>query len=253
MKLMKQILFVLGMILIFASCNSGSQQEKTEDNYEDALQGMTTKSSSKQAVVLESMEAGTYTYVKLKSDGREFWAAITARPVEEGKTYYYNESILMKDFESKQLEKTFDSVLFIQDFSETPMDSPEVAATSPHDHSSAGQREDIHIETGGEAISLEQLFKNKISYEGEEVTVKGQVVKINKNIMQRNWIHIQDGTSHEGAYDLTITTTGPVEFRVNDVVTFKGTLDLDKDFGSGYFYPVIVENAKVIEHKGQAF
>ena len=61
--------------------------------------------------------------------------------------------------------------------------------------------------------------------------------------MDRNWIHIQDGTSDNGNFDLTITTNEEVV--VNDVVVFKGKITLNKDFGAGYSYEVIMEEAKV--------
>lgn len=59
--------------------------------------------------------------------------------------------------------------------------------------------------------------------------------------MGKNWIHIQDGTKHNTSFDLTITTQNLPA--LNDEVTFKGTIMVNKDFGAGYFYDVIMENA----------
>ena len=72
--------------------------------------------------------------------------------------------------------------------------------------------------------------------------IKGQVTKFSPNIMGKNWVHIQDGTNDSGNYDLTVTTNDVV--KVGDVVTFEGTIVLKKDFGAGYFYEVIMEDAK---------
>jgi hypothetical protein len=63
--------------------------------------------------------------------------------------------------------------------------------------------------------------------------------------MSRNWIHLQDGTNHEGDFDLTITTNE--EVNIDDVVVITGKLTLDKDFGYGYFYKLIIEEGKVIK------
>jgi hypothetical protein len=117
---------------------------------------------------------------------------------------------------------------------------------SSADHTSAGKAEDLSITHSGEEISLEELFGNIEKYDGKEVTVKGVVVKINTGIMDRNWIHIQDGTSFEDQFDLTVTITDDVSFGLNDIVAFKGSITLDKDFGAGYLYDVIMENASQV-------
>ena len=75
--------------------------------------------------------------------------------------------------------------------------------------------------------------------------MKGQVVKVNEEIMGKNWIHIQDGSGSAADFDLTITTVEKV--KVDDVVTFEGTISLSKDFGAGYFYEVIMEDAKLVK------
>jgi hypothetical protein len=78
---------------------------------------------------------------------------------------------------------------------------------------------------------------------GKVVNVKGKVVKFNKQIMNRNWIHIQDGTGNENEFDLVVTSDQ--DTKVGDIIVAEGTLSVDKDFGAGYFFPVIVENAKI--------
>jgi len=77
------------------------------------------------------------------------------------------------------------------------------------------------------------------------VVVRGQVVKANNAIMGRNWFHLQDGSgkADDGTNDLTITTEDVVT--VGDIVTVSGTLTVDKDFGAGYAYDAIIENATI--------
>jgi hypothetical protein len=60
-------------------------------------------------------------------------------------------------------------------------------------------------------------------------------------IMGKNWIHVQDGTEAAGNYDLTVTTQGTA--KVGDVVVVEGGISLNKDFGAGYKYDVIMEDA----------
>jgi hypothetical protein len=73
--------------------------------------------------------------------------------------------------------------------------------------------------------------------------VKGKAVKVNNGIMDRNWIHLQDGTGAAGANDLLVTTKATVNR--GDVVVVRGTVALDKDFGAGYSYSLLIEDATV--------
>ena len=61
--------------------------------------------------------------------------------------------------------------------------------------------------------------------------------------MDRNWIHIQDGTKEGANYDLTITTLDSTS--IGNVVVAEGIISLDKDIGAGYNYEVLMENAKL--------
>lgn len=95
---------------------------------------------------------------------------------------------------------------------------------------------------GGQTVA--EVFAAKEQLEGETVLIRGKVVKVNANIMNKNWLHVRDGSGEEGTNDLTITTTGAVP-EVGDTVLVNGTLGLNRDFGMGYQYPVIIEDAEV--------
>lgn len=254
-------IFILIMALA-AACN---EERKREPDTGNALDKVMDKVASGEknnphephgqpmgqihrAVVLEAKDAGTYTYVKLREEGKQFWAAITARPVEIGKSYVYSGGMMMEDFESKQLGITFDSVMFIQNFDEASKSQSKASTfqkSDPHSHTKTRLHNNIKVEPAKGGLTIAGIYSNLESLGGNEVTVKGKVVKISKNIMNRNWIHIQDGTQSGKYYDLTITTYDPVNFSVDDVVTFTGTLSVNKDFGAGYVYDAIVENASV--------
>ena len=90
-----------------------------------------------------------------------------------------------------------------------------------------------------------ELFSTKKSFSGKSIIVKGKVVKVNNGIMDKNWVHIVDGTQFENQSDLTITTMETVN--IGDIVTFKGIIVLDKDFGQGYVYDILLEEAKVVK------
>jgi len=102
----------------------------------------------------------------------------------------------------------------------------------------------IKVSPAEGGMSISNIYLNSKDLNGKPVKVRGQVVKVNNEVMDRNWVHIQDGTSGNGEYDLTITTLDQV--MKGDIVTFEGTLNLDRDFGAGYVYAVILEDANLI-------
>ena len=101
---------------------------------------------------------------------------------------------------------------------------------------------------GGKTVA--EVFAEKDQLGGQTVMVRGKVVKTNANIMGKNWLHVRDGSGAEGANDLTVTTAAELP-QVGDTVVVTGPVTLNKDFGMGYAYDVIVEDAEVtIEQPG---
>jgi hypothetical protein len=97
---------------------------------------------------------------------------------------------------------------------------------------------------GADARTIAEVYAQRGTLKEKGVAVRGKVVKFNEGIMGRNWLHIRDGTGSDNKdNDLTVTTGDKAQ--VGEVVVVKGTLRVDKDFGTGHPYPVIVEDAKV--------
>jgi hypothetical protein len=126
-----------------------------------------------------------------------------------------------------------------ESFEEKEQSSPMTA----HQHQPT--RADIRIMPCAGCITIEKLFADKKSYSGKKIKVTGVITKVNEAIMEKNWVHIQDGTDYEGEFDLTITTSRSVS--VGDTVTFEGTIALEKDFGYGYFYNILMEEGDLIK------
>ncbi len=106
-------------------------------------------------------------------------------------------------------------------------------------------RANVRIEPCADCITISSLLADKKGYEGKVIRVKGQVVKYNEGIMGKNWVHIQDGTDYKDGFDLTVTTNNTVA--VGEIVTFEGKIALNKDFGYGYVYDVIMEEGKSVK------
>jgi len=177
-------------------------------------------------VVKEVIQAGGYTYLRAKEGDKEVWLGIVRKPAIKGQTYTYDDTQPIKNFTSRELKRTFKEVYFIGKLTLI---------------AEAGKKKSLL--TSRESISIEKLLKKKNSYSGKTVKIKGKVTKYSSGIMNKNWIHIEDGTNYEGKYDLTITADQ--EVKVGDAITVEGKISLDKNFGSGYFFEVIMEDAKL--------
>ncbi len=103
-------------------------------------------------------------------------------------------------------------------------------------------RADVKVEPCADCITIAKLMEDKKDYEGKTVKVKGEVTKYNSGIMGKNWVHIQDGTEYKGSFDLTVTTD--ISAVMGETVTFEGKIVLNKDFGYGYSYEILMEDAK---------
>ena len=198
-------------------------------------------------VIMQVLHTTSYTYVQGAEKDRVVWIAIPKMDAKKGEKYYYQGGMEMKDFKSKELDRTFSSIIFLNG-----LISPEIveggnpSSIASLKKSKTGEKQlDIDIKPIHGGITIAELYRNKTVYANNSVTIKGKVTKFNSGIMGKNWIHLQDGTASSGQYDLTITSDEEVS--VGDIITIKGELILDKDFGSGYFYNIIVENGKMIK------
>lgn len=228
-RLKMKKLLVLPLLLAFfiAACDSG---DKPVENLPAGYHGV---------VVEEAMDAQNYTYLRVTENDKDYWIAVPQMEAKEGDVLYYSKSMEMKNFSSKTLNRTFESVLFVEDISKTPAKAPTVVE---HPKVNNTPKERVSVEPLKDGSTIEQIFANKKELAGKTVRVRGMVTKYNPDIMNMNWLHIQDGTGTEH-YDLAVTTKDPVEN--GKLVVVEGVVSVDKDFGSGYSYDLIIENAKV--------
>ena len=214
-------------------------------------------------VVEETLDASDYTYMRLRTNGGgETWAAITKAKVKKGDSVTVVNAMSMDGFESKTLNRKFDHIVFgsLGDgragAPSAPVsahgaaaDAPKGAPAAPHAAVADGGADagDVRVPKaeGKDARTVAQVFAERALLKDKTVTVRGKVVKANPGVMGRNWYHIRDGSGSREKKDddLTVTTGDPAA--VGDVVVVKGVVHVDKDFGAGYQYPVVLEDAKV--------
>ena len=205
--------------------------------------------------VLQTMNAGGYSYVYLEqADGKKVWVAISETPIKVGAEMSFKPGMEMGKFESKSLNKTFDSIIFSDGVlagaaTVAAPDPGKGQGTSPGSSGvTVAKTGKISVTkaTGANAYTVEGAIKNSAKLNNKKVVIRGQVVKASGGIMGKNWIHIQDGSGSEAKKTHKLVCTSVTDSAdVGDVVTISGTLYKDKDFGSGYKYAVIVEDAKV--------
>jgi hypothetical protein len=183
------------------------------------------------ATVLETMDASNYTYVRVRSDAGELWAAASRFKVAVGDRVVVSLEQPMENFHSQALNRDFPRIYFVSQIAREGEQSPAAAPAS------------VEPATGGMTIAA--VWKTRASLAGKNITVRGKVVKFNGGILGVNWIHLQDGSgaADDGTNDITVTSE--MDARVGDVITATGIVALNKDLGSGYKYPVIIEHAKI--------
>lgn len=198
--------------------------------------------------VLHSQTEGNYTYLKLQVADKKIWIATFPRflkvSLNAGDKVEYTGGILMKDFESKGLNKTFDSILFITRIKVLEKNSISVPVDDVHAASKVEGRTlppakgEIERAKGGKTI--DEIFSEREKLEDTAVILQAKVVKVNKNILKRNWITLQDGTGTSPDDKIVFTTTGIAN--VNDIVIVKGIVRTDVKIGGNYNYKVLLED-----------
>jgi len=206
--------------------------------------------------VLQVLSAGRYTYVEVEGDGQSAWAAAPAFDVRVGDTVKFGLDMPMRAFVSKALKRTFELVYFVGKIEVNGQ--AESVAQMPAGHPVVGKKDDAplpELDLSGIArpegsLAVAEVFERRNELSGKSVTVHGRVLKATPRIMGKRWLHLGDGTGGKGSNDLTITTQDIA--KRGDLVTATGTAVADKDFGFGYYFAVLIEDAKVTVDKDPA-
>lgn len=206
-----------------------------------------TATKSVSGEVLEVKDAENFTYLRLKTKDGETWAAVAKAPVKTGSKVTIENVTVMNNFESKSLKKTFPTIMFgnlagsaasaQSNVGAMGKSHPEIAKPS------ATQTIRVPKATGANARTVAEILTKTAELKDKPVVVSGQVVKYNPKIMGKNWIHLRDGSGSatDNTNDILVTTAS--ETQVGNVITVKGIVRTDKDFGAGYSYKVLIEDA----------
>jgi starvation-inducible outer membrane lipoprotein len=209
--------------------------------------------------VVETMNSGGYTYMRLQSGQKDVWIAATELPIKQGESLTVPLEMPMENFHSSTLNRDFPLVYFVSEVARAgqslqasagaaPAGAGALAPMGSHASATPPAAGPLTVQpnappAGG--LSMADVWAKREALAGKQVTVRGTVVKVNNGIMDRNWFHLQDGSGNakDGTNDLTVTSNALV--KVGDVVTVTGTLGIDKDFTAGYAYGAILEQATI--------
>ena len=257
---MKKTLILMLAGLVAASLAVGCKEQKaTKTASEQAKPAAQATEQAKPAAqapasgisgkVVETMDSGGYTYVQVDTGKEKVWAAAPQFKVKVGDPVIIPQGMAMHNYHSKTLNKDFDLVYFVNSImvggaqpaealnkGQMPAGHPPVAKTQTKVDVSGLKKAE-----GGKTVG--EIFADKDQLAGKQVVVRAKVVKYNPQIMGKNWLHLEDGTGKAGSNDLTVTTNG--EAKVGDTVLVTGVVTTNKDFGAGYKYDVILEDANV--------
>lgn len=226
-------------LIIVAAAACGGNKSSNQD--QQLLQG------SNVFLVTEVIQGGQYSYISVIENGANRWVAVSRQEIQPGEIYTYDSALEMADFHSKELDRSFDRIYFVNNIT---LASGAQTNHPPVNHGMTGHNEknaaraEITLDKSSGELTIGSLFDNPDDFSGKEIQIRGVVVKVNNDVMGKNWIHIQDGTSGNGSFDLTVTSQSRVE--VNSEVVCVGTVALNKDLGAGYFYDILLEDAVVV-------
>lgn len=246
----KTIVALASILIIFSGCSS-KEEPKTPETGKEASAPVAPVRGGK---VLEVIQTSSYSYLRIDEEAGEVWVAVQKMDVKEGENIYFTQSMEMKDFKGKEANKTFESILFVNDpskdkasFGGQVESSSDLPSDFKHPEQAGVAKEEVKVEKAAGGVTVSEVFSKKSELKDKKVKIRGKVTKVNAEIMNRNWIHIQDGTASGNGYDLTLTSADVPT--VGQIILIEGIVSVDKDFGAGYKYDVIVEDAKILEKK----
>ncbi len=275
-----------GLLALAVGCDRGGGKKVAAGDKNTAPTATTAAqqeppSINVEGTVAEVLEGGGFTFMKIKTAAGEKWASVPQIPVKKGDRVKLISAFPFPNFHSKSLDRTFKEMIFASGIEgRQPTDRPHLntaktadaapdktfaaalaregknaAATSGSGSAAAvvNKKSAITVDRapGANGFTVAELFARAADLDGKKVLLNAKVVKVSRNIMGRNWVHLQDGTGSatDKNHDLVVTTAETPE--MDSMVQVEGTMKANRDFGSGYRYAALVEGAKFKKLSGE--
>lgn len=98
--------FSIGFALLIPLHAAAAENAATHANAPAGVQ-------SNEGKVLSTLDAPGYTYMELATPEKRFWIAAPTTRVKVGDRVRFEQSLVMKNFNSKTLNRTFDQIIFV--------------------------------------------------------------------------------------------------------------------------------------------
>ena len=225
--------------------------EPGHEGHDHAKGAHNEKSQTPQGIyygeILEIKGAMGYKYLKVDENGTELWVAIANAPVSVGDRIGYDKKTVMKNFESKTLGQKFKEVIFASDvYLPQKVEKPKSMKEMLHlkDSSQNEEEEPSKPFVKKDAYTIEEVHMWRKHLDGQTISLEATVYKVSHQIMKLDWVHLGDGTGNEKKLtdDLVFTATSS-SIKAGDKVIATGKVVVNKDFGFGYFYKVLIQDA----------
>lgn len=246
------VILMTGLLAGSVSCKRGPKDTGTfplEQEVDMADVHKNVVMNVHQVTVEETIPTSKYLYLRVREGDREYWAATAKSDIEAGETYYYNEALIKTGFESVEMERVFDTIYLITKLVPEAhggsMEPLKEVAQPPAEARDGDSKRKFHSSpVAGKAtrLSIAELLEDPAAYEGAVVELTATCTKINEGILQRNWLHLADGTAD--GQDLVVTSADAVD--PGSEITLRAVVRLNKDFGAGYAYDVLLEDGVII-------
>ncbi len=264
MILKNKITHLLAIILIIlTACNKGpkvidtAKETSTGVFSNDTVAPTSVKNNSSftddlhKIKVNEILPTKKYIYLNVNEGEEQYWIATRSKEVKVGETYYYKGGLLKTNFESKEYNRMFEKIYLVSSLVEANHgNNSNTLNTNNDSHTAQPNPTKENIPTHTEkivahkgSIKIAELVKDPKKYEGKTIQISGVCSKINPGIMDRNWIHIKDGSKDD--FDLVVTSS--VFVPEGTTITIKALVSLNKDFGAGYTYDLILEDGVLVK------
>lgn len=261
-----KITLILLIAIIFNACNNGPKviEPASETENTNTSSGIFSDNDSSKpkvdfnapmgssefhkVVVNEVLPTQKYVYLNVTEEGETFWIATILMEVKKGETYYYKDGLLKTDFESKEYNRVFDKIFLVSNLVAAANHGANTSNNNTAEDQLNTTKQEIEMHTDKivkrqGSIKISELVNNPKKYEGKTIQLDGICTKVNAGIMNRNWLHIKDGSKDN--YDLVITTDAYVP--EGAAFTIKAVVALNQDFGAGYKYDLILEQGQVVK------
>lgn len=239
-------LYIMALIIALQACSDPATP------VENQQQGASSNVFSGE--IIEIIEVDNYTYLQIQSEQGKAWIATSLVWVNEGDLVSFPSGVLMENFHSSTLNRTFPSIMFVENIAiveAAPGGKSEPAATesvTPGTREAEISTSNVPVDnesanTAAVNMTIGEIHAAYPGIDGQTISLTGTVIKFSPNIMGTNWVTVQDGTGIAPDNTLVIKTSDTVG--IGEKVTATGTARADVTLGHGYDYKILLENSTI--------